>query len=611
MHSAAPEPRPAEHRRAGRPSKARSRRFAAAVVAVPLLLILLGLVLTERAPKFHPYVAFQASDAIQVNLLQQPHRDKAQCQAAVERMVQAMRTVCSICRVVESRCLDTLDSRQRKIISRRPVDVPVIHTPNASVAFMSSTPEFSLQACLETERQAAGSLPGDSQCVSPGAESLALSVAAIGGRTDATVQQPGALIGVTLLPAAISFILCFVIVRFERAHGRFTHDLTATGPQKFHAVPTTRIGGLAVAFAVAGAVLVARALNWLSPAPADGLALLTLAAIPAFAGGFGEDVTKRVGVLARLMLTISAGVIASLLVGATLDRLDIPGLDALLQWSLFAIAFTAFAVGGIANAMNIIDGYNGLVGGFGVLVLAALAWVAGRVGDSVVLTASLIMLGTLLGFLVWNYPKGKIFLGDGGAYLLGFWLAELSVLLVVRNPDVSPWFPLVLLVYPIFETLFSIYRRTFLRAGNAGRPDALHLHQLIYTRLVRLAVESRNVEEVTRRNSAVAGYAWAASALFILPALFLWRNTPALMACAAVFCAAYLWLYRRRGWSGPSGDSQPRHRQRDGQSGWVPPARLVRTERRGESRPRRPDRVTRGAILLRTSSATWPGADST
>lgn len=167
--------------------------------------------------------------------------------------------------------------------------------------------------------------------------------------------------------------------------------------------------------------------------------MLALAAIPAFAGGFAEDVMKRFGILARLMLTAAAGVIAALLVGATLDRVDVPGIDMLLQWPIFAIAFTAFAVGGVANATNIIDGYNGLAGGYAVILLAALAWVASQVGDPVVLTASLAMLGALLGFLAWNYPAGKIFMGDGGAYLLGFWLGELSVLLVVRNPDVSRW----------------------------------------------------------------------------------------------------------------------------------------------------------------------------
>lgn len=167
------------------------------------------------------------------------------------------------------------------------------------------------------------------------------------------------LLAITLLAMVIAFLVCFVIIRSERLHKRFSHDGTESGPQKFHAVPTTRIGGVAIAAALAGTVLLLQALDWPTEAAADGLALLALAAIPAFAGGFGEDVTKRVGVLARLMLTAAAGVIAALLVSATLDRVDVPGIDMLLQWPIFAIAFTAFAVGGVANATNIIDGYNG------------------------------------------------------------------------------------------------------------------------------------------------------------------------------------------------------------------------------------------------------------
>jgi len=199
----------------------------------------------------------------------------------------------------------------------------------------------------------------------------------------------------------------------------------------------------------------------------------------------------------------------------------------------------------LANAINIIDGYHGLVGGYAVLVLAALAFVSIQVADPVVLIASLTMAGALLGFLVWNYPKGKIFLGDGGAYLLGFWLAELSTLLVARNPEVSPWFPMVLLAYPVFETLFSVYRRTLLHGHSAGQPDAMHFHQLIYMRLIRVAIGSKNPQEITYRNSAVARYIWLGSTLFIVPSLFFWRSTPALIALAILFCGAYMWLYLR------------------------------------------------------------------
>jgi len=73
-------------------------------------------------------------------------------------------------------------------------------------------------------------------------------------------------------------------------------------------------------------------------------------------------------------MTMLAGGIGAWLLGAILNRLDIPGVDTALLWLPLSVAFTIFAVGGIANAINIIDGYNGLAGGFAAIVLAAMAW---------------------------------------------------------------------------------------------------------------------------------------------------------------------------------------------------------------------------------------------
>ncbi|MGH8522317.1 MAG: hypothetical protein ACREU9_13060 [Gammaproteobacteria bacterium] len=69
-----------------------------------------------------------------------------------------------------------------------------------------------------------------------------------------------------------------------------------------------------------------------------------------------------------------------------------------------------------------------------------------------------------VGFLLRNYPRGKVFLGDAGAYFIGFMYAQLSIQLVARNAGISPWFVVALAAYPIVETLFSIYRRKIVRA---------------------------------------------------------------------------------------------------------------------------------------------------
>src|SRR5947208_8318099 len=120
-------------------------------------------------------------------------------------------------------------------------------------------------------------------------------------------------------------------------------------------------------------------------------------------------------------------------------------------------------------------------------------------------------------------------MGDGGAYLLGFWLAELSVLLVAQHPEVSPWFPMLLLVYPIFETLFSMYRRKFIQRQSPGQPDRMHMHQVIYLGLRRAQANASDPASLTRLNSRVAPFGWLMTLCCAVPALFLWRETAWLM----------------------------------------------------------------------------------
>src|SRR5262249_55743983 len=192
-----------------------------------------------------------------------------------------------------------------------------------------------------------------------------------------------------------------------------------------------------------------------------------------------------------------------------------------------------------------LDGYTGRAAGPSLIVLAAFAWISSLVGDEFLFLSALAMSGALLGFLVWNYPKGKIFLGDGGAYLLGFWVGELSVLLVVRHPEISPWFPLLLLVFPIFETIFSMYRRKIVLGLSPGQPDRFHMHQVIYAALSSAATGSPDATQLTRQNSRVAPYFWLMSAGCAIAALFFWKETVWLVSISLVFCAGYVLVYNR------------------------------------------------------------------
>jgi UDP-N-acetylmuramyl pentapeptide phosphotransferase/UDP-N-acetylglucosamine-1-phosphate transferase len=179
------------------------------------------------------------------------------------------------------------------------------------------------------------------------------------------------------------------------------------------------------------------------------------------------------------------------------------------------------------------------------MMLGSLAYVGFTVGDNLVASMALVGVGAVLGFFVWNFPAGLIFLGDGGAYFLGFYLAELSVLLLVRNPGVSPLFPLTLVIYPVFETVFSMYRRKWLQGRPVGMPDGVHLHSLIYRRLLRWAAGERTARELTRRNSMTAPYLWLLCMLSVVPAVLWWDSTPMLTGCIVMFGVSYLTLYWR------------------------------------------------------------------
>jgi UDP-N-acetylmuramyl pentapeptide phosphotransferase/UDP-N-acetylglucosamine-1-phosphate transferase len=347
---------------------------------------------------------------------------------------------------------------------------------------------------------------------------------------------------VLLVGLFLSLLLTGWIVHSVRHDAVRLLDHDVSGPQKFHARPVPRVGGIGIVAGVAGALCVVawadRDAGWI------GLLLLACGAA-AFGAGLAEDLTKRVSPSKRLLATAVSALLAVALLGAAVTRTDIPGLDWLVGFTIGSTVITVLAVAGIANSVNIIDGFNGLASMCVMIMLAALAYVAFQVGDPVIGTLALAGLGAVLGFFVWNFPNGLIFLGDGGAYFLGFYVAELAILLLVRNPQVSPIFPLLVCIYPIFETLFSIYRRRWLKAVNPGMPDGIHLHSLIYRRMMRWAVGDRSAKALTRRNSMTSPFLWLLCMLSVVPAVLFWDNSALLAAALLLFMFSYVVLYWR------------------------------------------------------------------
>jgi UDP-N-acetylmuramyl pentapeptide phosphotransferase/UDP-N-acetylglucosamine-1-phosphate transferase len=511
------------------------------IATIAVFIAIVGATYWVRGQVYYPHVVVDAQQVVRLEFLQQGLPSEEDCQAAVATVARAIGASCLGCKIVLQQCSVGPLPEFEALLSESPIALPSSRLPRGIVTYLSEDGALALAACREAERVGASNPRSSAICYPPNAPRAS---------TAPRIDMQQALLGllVLLFTGAVSAFIGYLIVRYEALHAHWSHDPAGGGPQKFHATPTPRIGGLGVmaSLFVAGATLLATG----QTAPADQFGYLLLASLPAFLGGITEDVTKSVSVAARLMLTMAAAAIGVVLLGAVIPRLDVPGFDVLLHWSPFAIAFTAFAVGGVANSINIIDGYNGLAGGHAVIVLAAMAGLSALLGDTFLMTSAFAMIGALLGFLAWNYPSGKIFLGDGGAYLLGFWLGELSVLIVTRHPEVSPWFPMLLLVYPIFETLYSMYRRKIIGGLSPGQPDRMHLHQIIYMRIARPHGDVTDPALVTRLNRMVAPYAWLITFCCAVPALLLWRETALLVAISIAFSvgyvALYLWLSSKR-----------------------------------------------------------------
>ena len=305
-----------------------------------------------------------------------------------------------------------------------------------------------------------------------------------------------------LVAAGVSLVVTLALLLTQRWHAHLSLDQDS-GIQKFHTQATPRVGGVPVLVGV----LVAWTLM-----PTKLQTLLTpmlLAAIPAFGSGFIEDITKTVGVRTRLVCTIGSGVLASLLTGYSVANTGVWGLDWLLSFGLVSLLFTALSIGTMANAINMIDGFNGLSAGSLIIMFVGMALIAAGAGDQDLVLISLVLASAVLGFAVLNWPMGKIFLGDGGAYFAGFVLGWIGVALTARNPGISSWAPIMVCAYPVLELFFSIARRRQ-RRHSPGQADRLHLHSLVRRRIIGFWLPRASALSL---NSVTGVLMWPASLL--------------------------------------------------------------------------------------------------
>lgn len=268
----------------------------------------------------------------------------------------------------------------------------------------------------------------------------------------------------------VSLLTNYLVIDLSHKRGIFMDDHISDLPQKLHNEPTPRIGGLGIFIAC---VFMTKDLEL-------GLKII-LCLIPAFLAGFLEDLFAKISPLRRLLIMSISGAMAIYLIDAVVTDF---GFMQVPYW--VGVFISMIAMLGLINGTNLIDGFNGLSSGVCFIIFSSYFIMSLLVKDHTMAFICLICMASIFGFLLFNFPYGKIFLGDGGAYSLGFMLSILSIMIIKRNPSISPWFALVCLIYPVWEVIFSFSRRMIIHRLSPLHPDSKHVHQLVFRNITKL-----------------------------------------------------------------------------------------------------------------------------
>lgn len=277
------------------------------------------------------------------------------------------------------------------------------------------------------------------------------------------------LAGFFLVPFVLTLFITPLVIRL--AHGFGCID--GPGKRKFHDLPTPLWGGLAF-FAGVLPVLVYFFIN-------DGIKSYLFASVLFVILGAVDDY-RPLGWKIKLVFMLLSSSIIIFAGGVVVRNIGVYGSYGKIELGIFSIVFTYISIIGVTNAINLMDGLNGLAGGLSMVAFLFIGIAAYISGNYVLVDMCAAFAGAMVAFLWYNFPKAKIFMGDSGSLFLGFSLAVFSILLT-QNPayNVNPIFPVLVLVIPIFDTLRVMTVRVF-SLRNPFRADKIHIHHLLVRR---------------------------------------------------------------------------------------------------------------------------------
>ena len=277
----------------------------------------------------------------------------------------------------------------------------------------------------------------------------------------------------------LSCFLTYVSIKEKIISHKYSID-QEKGLQKIHHGNIKRIGGLPIILAFFLILLIFT--FFFNYRISSELIYILLFNALIFIIGFIEDLIKDIRPVKRLSFLFITTFIWLVYSQNTIQNTNIDFIDKILTIEFFAIILSLITVISALNATNMMDGANGLLTGFGILVCIILLSYALENNSLELIILLLAMIGVLLGFLIFNFPKGYIFLGDGGSYFIG---ATLSTILIYMSNNLNYFSmlnALIIMVYPIWEIIFTISRRIY-ESSKLTNPDNLHLHTIINANL--------------------------------------------------------------------------------------------------------------------------------
>lgn len=299
-----------------------------------------------------------------------------------------------------------------------------------------------------------------------------------------------------------------------------------------HSSPTSRLGGVAVCAGVFISILLTGNRMDL---------LIFIAAFPIFFIGLLEDLRLHTSPMLRLAIgAVSAGIYI-FLTGYTVQSLSLTYLDYVLQWMLVSSLVTTFGVIGLINALNFIDGVNGLASGKSIVVATFTGLLAIEYSEPNIVLLCAAVGSSALGLFMLNYPHGRIFMGDAGAYTIGFLLATCLITLHVRHPEIAPWSIILIIFWPLADMAHSITRRV-LSKRRSDRPDMMHMHHVVMRSIMAL---SNRTLPMSAANPIATAIILPMSLIPVIFGFLLRENNGASFVMTVVFAAGFTILHAR------------------------------------------------------------------